>query len=161
GDLCVCYRDRGGAAPSPPLLACNGHNDSSRLVLSPTRAKASDQGDRQARWTERSSGSSTRTENGSKRQAGPPLSAIPKMIDILSNSFTCDAVPGLSPALRDRTLIPARLIQTEQILWRKNRSKRRSKTSSSSNSASTPSRSRRRHLLLKIWGQTRWISSNS
>jgi len=27
----------------------------------------------------------------------------PKMIDILFNSFTCDAVPGLSPALRDRT----------------------------------------------------------
>ena len=27
----------------------------------------------------------------------------PKMIDILVNSFTCDAVPGLSPALRDRT----------------------------------------------------------
>jgi acyl carrier protein len=26
-----------------------------------------------------------------------------KMIDILVNSFTCDAVPGLSPALRDRT----------------------------------------------------------
>jgi len=32
-----------------------------------------------------------------------PLSAIRKMIDILFNSFTCDAVPGLSPALRDRT----------------------------------------------------------
>src|SRR5262249_42229060 len=54
------------------------------------------------------------------------LPLLPKLIDILFNSFTCDAVPGLSPALRDRTLIPARLIQTEQILWRKNRSKRRS-----------------------------------
>src|SRR4029077_12118773 len=28
----------------------------------------------------------------------------PKMIDILFNSFTCDAVAGMSPALRDRTL---------------------------------------------------------
>jgi acyl carrier protein len=37
--------------------------------------------------------------NGSKRQGGHYL----KMIDILVNSFTCDAVSGLSPALRDRT----------------------------------------------------------
>ena len=57
---------------------------------------------------------------------------LPKMIDILFNSFTCDAVPGLSGSCRTCS---ARLIPTEQILWRKNRSKRRSRTSSSSNSA--------------------------
>jgi hypothetical protein len=33
---------------------------------------------------------------GSKRRAAPPLRHYPKLIDILFNSFTCDAVPGLS-----------------------------------------------------------------
>jgi hypothetical protein len=33
---------------------------------------------------------------GSKRRAAPRLHHSPKLIDILSNSFTCDAVPGLS-----------------------------------------------------------------
>ena len=60
------------------------------------QAKTSDQEDRQARRLERSSRSSTRTANGSKRQAKPRLYHYPKLIDILFNSFTCDAVPGLS-----------------------------------------------------------------
>ena len=33
---------------------------------------------------------------GSKRRAEPRLYHSPKLIDILFNSFTCDAVPGLS-----------------------------------------------------------------
>ena len=31
------------------------------------------------------------------------LTHYPKLIDILVNSFTCDAVPGSPPALRGRT----------------------------------------------------------
>jgi hypothetical protein len=75
-----------------------------RRVLLPTQALTSDQLDPQAR-RERSSGSSTRTENGSKRERvhAPEIGQLhsklyhyPKLIDILFNSFTCDAVPGLS-----------------------------------------------------------------
>ncbi len=36
-------------------------------------------------------------------EANANVSRLLKMIDILLNSFTCDAVPGLSPALRNRT----------------------------------------------------------
>jgi acyl carrier protein len=68
------------------------------------QAKTSDQEDRQARRARRSSRSSTRTAKGSKREAESHLYHSPKLIDILFNSFTCDAVAGMSPALRDRTL---------------------------------------------------------
>jgi acyl carrier protein len=64
------------------------------------QARISDQEDRQHRLAERSSRSSTRTANGSKRQAERRLYHYPKLIDILFNSFTCDAVPGLSGSCR-------------------------------------------------------------
>jgi hypothetical protein len=54
-DPCVCQPGRGCAAQSSPLLPCNGRNDSSHRVLSPMQAKTSDQEDRQARRTKRSS----------------------------------------------------------------------------------------------------------
>src|SRR5206468_1093671 len=82
------------------LLPCNDRSVSLHRVLLPRQAKALDQEDRQARLAERSSRSSTRTANGSKRQAESPLCHAPKLIDILFNSFTCDAVPGLSGSCR-------------------------------------------------------------
>src|SRR6185369_17130563 len=103
------------------------------------RAITSDQEDRRARRAERSSRSSTRTANGSKRERLAPFNSwsasgyhhllplLPKMIDILFNSFTCDAVSGTVRQLRGLT--PAQPTPTEQILWRKNRLKRRSRTS--------------------------------
>src|SRR6476620_4358416 len=111
-DPCASHRGRGRAVQPAPLLPCNDRNDSSRGILSPMRAKTSDQGARQARRAERSSRSSTRTATGSKRQAEPRLHDYPKLIDILFNSFTCDAVPGLFGSCRTCS---ARLIPTEQI----------------------------------------------
>src|SRR5215471_14868447 len=99
-DPCASHRGRGRAVQPAPLLPCNGHNDSSGGILSPMRAKTSDQGGRQARRAERSSRSSTRTATGSKRHAEPRLHHYPKLIDILFNSFTCDAVLGLFGSCR-------------------------------------------------------------
>ena len=39
----------------------------------------------------------------SKTEANANVPLLRKMIDNLFNSFTCGAVPGLSPAVRDRT----------------------------------------------------------
>src|SRR4030095_12114895 len=95
-DPCVRYRGLGCAVQRAPPLPCNERNDSLRPVPSPMQAKTLDREDRQARRAERSSRSSTRTLNGSKRQPESCLYHYPKLIDILFNSFTCDAVPGLS-----------------------------------------------------------------
>src|SRR4029450_8412180 len=67
-DPCVCHPGRGCAVQRAPLLPCNGRNDLSQWVLSPMQATTSGQEDRQARPAERSSRSSTRTANGSKRE---------------------------------------------------------------------------------------------
>src|SRR5262245_40075481 len=98
---CVCHPGRGCAVQQALLLTCNYPNVQLFRVLLPRQAKASDQEDRQARRAERSSRSSTRTANGSKRQAQSRLCHAPKLIDILLNSFTCDAVPGLSGSCAD------------------------------------------------------------
>ena len=95
-DPCACQPGRGCAVQWTPLRPCNGRSDSSQGLLSPMQAKTSDQEDRQTRRAERSSRSSTRTAKGSKRRAAHRVDHSPKLIDILFNSFTCDAVPGLS-----------------------------------------------------------------
>src|SRR6516225_12119129 len=95
-DPCVCHPGRARAFRRAPVLPCNGRNDSLHWVLSPMQAETSDQEDQQVRRAKRSSRSSTRTAKGSKRQAERRLYHYPKLIDILFNSFTCDAVPGWS-----------------------------------------------------------------
>src|SRR5206468_8222385 len=63
------------AADRAPLFAVrcllrlnNAHSSSPRQVLSPMQVAASGREDRQSRWWEMSSGSSTRMANGSNRQ---------------------------------------------------------------------------------------------
>ena len=95
-DPCVCHPGRGCAVQYAPLLPCNDRKDSSHRVLSPMQAKTSDQEGRQARPAERSSRSfysNSQTEANTKLRL--VRTTLPKMIDILFNSFTCDAVPGL------------------------------------------------------------------
>src|SRR5262245_23101758 len=109
-DPCVCHHGLGCAVQWGARPPCNDRNVCLHRVLLPMQAKASDQEDRRARRAKRSSRSSTRTANGIKRQAEFRLYHAPKLIDILFNSFTCDAVPGLSGSCGN---YPARLTPTE------------------------------------------------
>src|ERR1051326_8911 len=99
------------------LPRCNAHSSSAQPI-SPMQAAASDREDRLAQHEKRSSVSSTRTPNGSKRESRTDRSpscecevagrqgaiclssnANPKMIDNPPNSLTSTCLPAIPGAL--------------------------------------------------------------
>src|SRR5262249_21464778 len=83
---------------SPPRL-CNAHSFSPHRVLSPRRAATLDRANRHARRAKRTWFPSTQTINEvNLEKCGRSVKAAPlhcpKLIDKLSNSFTCHPVPG-------------------------------------------------------------------